>query len=164
MTPSRTPISQWLKSARLSQTNPDTGRPWSQEYLAERVSQETGWKLYREAYVGYERGAGMQPETLARFVDFWTRYGVEGPDLTEKDPPLSLEERAVVAAERQAEAAVAQTTLMARQVALLEQIATSLTGQLPAAQAAEDADTRAWALMAAAGLRPLAPVPADPLR
>jgi hypothetical protein len=99
-----TPIAAWLKAARLAQTNPETGRPWSQAYLAERVTAEMGWTLYREAYVGYEQGKGMLPETLARFVAFWAKYGVAGPDLSEQKPALSLEERAVKAAEDQARA------------------------------------------------------------
>lgn len=113
-----TPIAAWLKASRLSQTHPETGRPWSQAYLAERMSAETGWTLYREAYVGYEQGKGMLPETLARFVDFWAKRGVDAPDLSEPAPALSLEERAVIAAERQAAAAERQATAVEAMVAM----------------------------------------------
>ena len=68
-----TPIARWLREARLSQSHPDTGRPWSQQYAAERVTAETGWTLHRENLVGYEGGKGMQPETLAGSTDIQTR-------------------------------------------------------------------------------------------
>lgn len=119
-----TPIAQWLRDARLRQTNPDTGRPWSQEFLVDRVRAETGWTLHRPNYVGYERGAGMEPDTLQRFIDFWHKYGVEAPDLTEKPAPLSLEERAVVAAERQADAAEAMVAEQRRSNGLLAALLT----------------------------------------
>jgi hypothetical protein len=145
-----TQIADWLRAARLAQTNPDTGRPWSQAYLADRVTQETGWRLYREAYVGYEQGKGMAPETLQRFVDFWARYGVEPPDLTPPAPERSLDERAVLAAERQAAAAELQATLMVRHVAALEAIAAKLTGEQQTQQAWTE--TEAWAQSALAAL------------
>lgn len=146
-------LSQWLRSARLSQRHPETGKPWSQAYLAQRVTEETGWTLYREAYVYWENGTrGMQPETLQRFVDFWAKYGVEAPDLTDPEPApaLSLEERAVLAAERQAAAAEAQTILMAQLVA-------HLTGSSPVDPAAGD---RAAAFLAQLASRQ--PLPASP--
>lgn len=98
-------IGQWLRAARLAQRHPVTGRPWSQEYAVERIREEASWPtLYRPNYVGYENGRGMEPETLDRLARFWAGYGVEAPRSGPAAPERTLEERAVLAAERQAAA------------------------------------------------------------
>lgn len=133
-----TPIGPWLRAARLAQTNPDTGRPWSQEYAAERVTSETGRKLYRETLNGYERGKGMEPATLEWLVGFWQRYGVEAPDLTPEQPELSFEKqqlalllRQVEAQERQANAMELHVRLLARQTIATEAMAVARGAPLP---------------------------------
>lgn len=107
-------LAEWLRSAREAQVNPATGKPWSQAYAAQRITEATGKTLYREALNGYENGKGMEPETYDRIVAFWRPlYTVAPPALNAKNgPPLSLEERAVLAAEALVEATREQNQLL----------------------------------------------------
>src|SRR5690348_3637505 len=113
-----TPVAAWLRETRNRHLTPE-GRPWSQEYTVNRVNEwaaETGqigesgrpWQLHRPNYVGYEGTTEPTPWTLNKLVAFWTAQGEPAPDLRpapDPEPRPSLEERAVIAAERQAEAA-----------------------------------------------------------
>lgn len=115
-----TPIADWLRETRERQVNPSTGKSWSQGYMAQRLEEELGWRLGRENYNKYETGKTTpNPETLKRFVDFWTSHGEAAPNLASGEPPLSIEERTVRAMERQAEAAERQATAMEMHVRLL---------------------------------------------
>lgn len=81
-----TPIAAWLKASRTAQVHPDTGRPWTQDYFLARIKAETGWAPAYANYNKLEQGKSQpRPETLARLVDFWSRYGVEAPDLTPRE-------------------------------------------------------------------------------
>lgn len=111
-------VPDWLKETRLRQRHPETGKPWSQEYLVERVNEWAGsdWTLYRSNYVNYESGKQRpESETLRRFVAFWEAHNEPGPDLTPTttiepvDPQLALA-RAI---ERQAAAIERQNALLA---------------------------------------------------
>lgn len=146
-----TPTAAWLRETRQRHSAP-SGRPWSQEYVVDRINewaeatgqvQDNGspWRLYRPNYVGYEGTVEPTPWIARKLIDFWIAQGEAEPDLTpepEPEPPLSLEERAVVAAERQADAAE-------EQVGLLRQILNALTPQSSAFSADELGALRALA-------------------
>lgn len=98
-------IAEWLRASRTSQAMPENGRPWTQDYFLARIKTETGWAPAYANYNKLEQGKSQpRPDTLSRLVAFWARYGIAGPDLTPEPEPLSLELRAVLAAERQAAA------------------------------------------------------------
>lgn len=126
------------------------------------IERVTGWRLPRENYSKYETGTlSPEPATLDRFIAYWRTRGVEPPDLTEPEAeaaPLSLEERAVLAAEQQAAEAAAQTDLIARQVALLERLTAKLIGS-ESDQAFGDL-VETWAMAIAAQARQTRHVPA----
>jgi transcriptional regulator of met regulon len=127
-----TPIAAWLRAARAQQTDPRTGkRGWSQAYTAERITAETDRALYREQLNAYENGRGMQQATYDWFVDFWAQHGVTGaPEINAKaEPVLSLEERAVLAAERQAQALEDQVEATKANTLMLSRVLAALMGR-----------------------------------
>ena len=94
----RTKAREWLREMRGDM---------SQAALAEDITASTGWTITRDRYSKYESGNPSSPmgrEVFARFVSYWTGKGRPAPDMTPPAPLLSLEERAVRAAERQAAA------------------------------------------------------------
>lgn len=155
-----TPTAAWLRETRLRHSAP-SGRPWSQEYVVDRINewaeatgqvQDNGspWRLYRPNYVGYEGTVEPTPWIARKLIDFWRAQGEPEPDLTpepEPEPPLSLEERAVRAAEAQVLATREQTEairgsgLVAALTDALQAQAQALTDiRLELAQAARDAE------------------------
>jgi hypothetical protein len=142
--------------------------PESQERFAAAVSAQTGWHVTRDRYSKYESGALPFGRTvLGHFLDYAESLGVEGPDMTPPAPQLSLEERAVIAAERTAlateryaNAVELHVLLLSRQVVAAEAIA-ARQGAAPSAPEMEQAveAIRAWGQSALADSRSLAPLP-----
>jgi hypothetical protein len=85
------PIGEWLRETRLRQITPGKRKPWSQDYLLERMQEEVGWSSHRPNYSKYETGKSKpEPDTLDKFIAFWTARGEPGPDLSPKrvqEPP-----------------------------------------------------------------------------
>lgn len=83
----------WLKAARQAQTQPENGRPWTQDYFLDRLRAETGWAPTKAPYIALERGESQpRPENRARFIAFWKAHGVELPELTPPAPVLTYEQ------------------------------------------------------------------------
>lgn len=81
-------ISEWLTATRARHVREDDGKRWSQGDFVSEVQRRIGWKLHRENYSGWERGAtNPEPETLEKLIEFWALYDEPGPDLSE--PPES---------------------------------------------------------------------------
>lgn len=90
------PIAAWLKKNRLAQLDPATRRPWTQKHLVEVFRAETGWPMYASNYSKYESGVSTpEPTTLDRFIAFWAKFGIEGPDLTPPPEPTEATESGV---------------------------------------------------------------------
>lgn len=126
------PIADWLRDTRLRQRTPE-GRPWSQEYLVDRVNEwaratEQGWTLYRPNYVGWEKGKEPTAPILGRLVAFWESQGEPGPDLTPKPAPLSLEERHVNALEASLAEQRATNRLLSERLDALQELLFALAG------------------------------------
>jgi len=69
------PTAVWFRMARASQS-------WTVGDLVERMQAEIDWAPSRPNYSTYEQGHTVpKPETMARFYRFWSRYGIEPPDL-----------------------------------------------------------------------------------
>jgi hypothetical protein len=124
-----TPIATWLRATRerhgLSQESLVAEiNAWA-EATDQRNDRGERWTLYRPNYVGWEGGKKAKPETVERLIAFWQSKDEPAPDLTPKPAPLSLEERAVLAAERQADA-------MERQANSTSLLVTILSAWLPA--------------------------------
>lgn len=124
-----TPITRWLRTSRGTMSQAD---------LVADLERVTGWHLLRENYSKYETGRMTpEPDTLARFEAYWRTRGVDGPDLTPSRPQLSLEERAVIAAEEQARQAKRQADALEQLVRLLSaRSAPDLLAELDSAAAA----------------------------
>lgn len=96
------PIGQWLRDTRLRQVMPGTRKPWSQDYLLERMQEEVKWAPHRPNYSKYENGkATPEPDTLDKFVAFWTARGEPGPDLSPKAAPEPPVDPVAAAIDRQ---------------------------------------------------------------
>lgn len=120
-----TPIADWLRSTRERQVR-DDGESWSQDDFLRELEKASGWRLHRPNYSNYETGRSTPSNaTLARLIRFWQDRGEPAPDLTPPAPVLSLEERAVIAAERQADAAVEQAGLLRQILAALSPAAST---------------------------------------
>jgi hypothetical protein len=128
----RGPIGGWLVQSRGRFHTPE-GERWTADDFLSELRGESGWAPVRTTYARWESGAARPSDSnLATVVAFYAKRGVPGPfDAAPRDPDpdSDLARRAVVAAERQAEAAMMQAQLMARQVAALERIAAQLTGE-----------------------------------
>jgi hypothetical protein len=129
------PINEWLRATRERQVNPDTGRPWSQEYLVARVNEwadglgllnENGqpWHLHRPNYVGYEGAKVPEAETLRRFTAFWADHGEPGPEAMESAPAAEPAPDLATALLAMARAAEAMATELAAMRAERELLAT----------------------------------------
>lgn len=123
-----TPIATWLRATRdrhgLSQEALVAEiNAWAKA-TDQRNERGDAWQLHRPNYVGWEGGKQATKATVDRLIAFWQSKGEKAPDLTPATPAPSLEERAVIAAERQADAAEAQ-------VELLSQLVAHLTGETP---------------------------------
>lgn len=146
----RPAISQWLIRARESHgmTQPD--------FLA-ALRAETGSMPDPATYSQWESGRRTPKDaSLAPVVAFWGARGV-APLAYEPAPSApSLEERAVIAAERQADAAEAQ-------VELLSQLVAHLTGETPVAPGTSERVAAFLAGVAARSRQPADP-PTPPAR
>lgn len=139
---SRTPIedrpalAQWLIRARASR-----GDDYTAEVFLGELRAEAGTAPNIATYRQWESGATTpKAVTLAPVIAFWTARGVTPPSTT-SGPPPSLEERAVLAAERQAAAMELHVALLARQTMATEAIARQQGARLPSGaelEAAED--------------------------
>lgn len=90
------PIAEWLLASRLAQAMPnDPRKPWTQDHFLALLETETGWRLHRPQYSKYETGKMTPgPDTLDKFVAFWKRHDVDGPDLTPAPAPAGATEPA----------------------------------------------------------------------
>lgn len=133
-----TPLARWLKETRLAQTNPETGRAWTQDYFLARMKASTGWAPAYPNYNAIEQGkTSPRSDTVAKLVAFWATVGVPEPDLSPLPDPISLEERRVRAAERANEIAEEGNALLRDQIAATREqnqllAAVLLRDQLPA--------------------------------
>jgi hypothetical protein len=119
------PIGQWLRDTRLRQVMPGTRKPWSQDYLLERMQKEVKWAPHRPNYSKYENGkATPEPDTLDKFMAFWTARGEAGPDLSPPVAPEPTVDPIVAATDRQTEAIRENT-------AMLKAVLDALTSRLP---------------------------------
>lgn len=115
-------IPDWLKQTRLRHVREGDGEPWSQQNLVDRIYAETGWRVYRETYSGWETGA-VRPgrKTLEKLVAFWAKLGEPGPDLTVRepepiiDPVAAAMDRQTAALDRQSKAIEDLCRLLAQQ-------------------------------------------------
>jgi hypothetical protein len=92
----------------------------SQDAFLDAVAEVTGWRPDRTRYSKYENGIDPMGKTVrGYFLAYADALGAEPPDFTPPAPILSLEERAVIAAEESARAALRQADAMELHVALL---------------------------------------------
>lgn len=107
---------------RLAQTRERDGRPWSQDDFVDALEEETGYKLYRPNYSGYETGAtDPEPETVEKLLTFWRQRKVTPPKFAAPEPPLTDSERTIRAMDR-------QTAAIDRQTAMLGAVLMKLAG------------------------------------
>ncbi len=136
----RPALAQWLIRARGEMT---------QDAFLEALRAETGSAPNTATYRGWESGRlTPRASNIAPIVAFWERRGAPGPDAAPASSlSLSLDDRAVLAAERQAAAAERQTEAllavierMDRRITFLEElVAGSISPEELAAVSADEA-------------------------
>jgi hypothetical protein len=109
------PIASWLRETREAQRRPSDGQPWSQDDFLEALEADTGWRLHRPNYSGYETGRSTpSPATLARLVAFWAGRGVAAPDFNAPPEPVpTFEDRILLEMRLAREATERQTRVLA---------------------------------------------------
>lgn len=81
-------IADWLRETRLRQTHPETGEPWTQDYLLVQMQERIGWAPHRPNYSKYESGKSTpKRDTLKKFTDFWALYDEPPPNLQAEPEP-----------------------------------------------------------------------------
>lgn len=89
-------IGDWLTANRGETTQAD---------FLEDLRRVTGWAPHRPNYSRYENAKSEpEPETLERFVRYWSAKGLPGPDFTPPDPQPDYAALTLAAITRQAEA------------------------------------------------------------
>lgn len=89
-------VADWIASLKGDRTG---------DQFAADIAATTGWSVDRTQASRYAKGSiPIGRQTIARFAEYAKAKGMPPLDMTPPAPPLSLEERAVLAAERQATA------------------------------------------------------------